>query len=177
MLYEIKEYEQAEKHYAQRLSAFLYDLSKIRIHMERGEVTAERMFSRSNMKKLIDHYPTKDRFIALVEEDDSLIKTSQDIQSAKSNWEWMMANRSLARRRDCRLKGWRLQISANRKRISLKDTETGEVLLEGTKITVESYLDGYFDGLEQTLGTRVPKQKNELTQFRSYVSVMIAFIV
>ena len=83
MLYEIKEYEQAEKDYAQRLSAFLYDLSKIRIHMERGEVTAERMFSRSNMKKLIDHYPTKDRFIALVEEDALLIKTSQDIQERK----------------------------------------------------------------------------------------------
>ena len=70
-----------------------------------------------------------------------------------------MANRSLARRRDCRLKGWRLQISANRKRTSLKDTETGEVLLEGTKITVESYLDGYFDGLGQTLGLRIPKPK------------------
>ena len=52
-----------------------------------------------------------------------------------------------------------MQISANRKRISLKDTETGEVLLEGTKITVESYLDGYFDGLEQTLGNRIPNPK------------------
>ena len=70
-----------------------------------------------------------------------------------------MPNRSLARRRDCRLRGWRLQISANRKRIELKD-KTGEVLLEGAKITVESYLDGYFDGLEQTLGNRVPKPKN-----------------
>ena len=52
-----------------------------------------------------------------------------------------------------------MQISSNRKRISLKDVETGEVLLEGAKITVESYLDGYFDGLEQTLGIRVPKSK------------------
>ena len=68
----------------------------------------------------------------------------------------VMPNRSLDRRRDCRLKGWRLQISANRKRISLNDTETGEVLLEGAKITVESYVYGYFDGLEQTLGNRIP---------------------
>ena len=73
-----------------------------------------------------------------------------------------MANRSLDRRRDCRLKGSRLQISANRKRISLKDTETGEALLEGAKITVESYLDGYFDGLEHTLGTTVPKPLNRI---------------
>lgn len=71
-----------------------------------------------------------------------------------------MPNASMRRRKDCRENGWRMQISRDRKRISLKDAETGEVLCEGSKITMESYLDGYFDGIENGLGGRLPKPKN-----------------
>ena len=72
----------------------------------------------------------------------------------------MMPSRAMARRRDCRVKGWRMQISRDRKQISVKDVQTGEVLCEGSKIVMESYLDGYFDGIEDNLGSRLPKAKH-----------------
>ena len=60
-----------------------------------------------------------------------------------------------------------MQVSRDRKRVSLKDVHTGEVLCEGSKIVMESYLDGYFDEIENKLGSRLPNPtlKSELTQY------------
>ena len=71
-----------------------------------------------------------------------------------------MANRSLVRRRDCRKRGWRIHIHPGRKRISLKD-QKGEILAEGSKIVMESYIDGYLDGLESKLGERLPEKADK----------------
>ena len=47
--------------------------------------------------------------------------------------------------------------NATRKRMSLKDIETDEVLAEGFTPFIQGYADGLLDALDGTIGSRVPK--------------------
>ena len=49
--------------------------------------------------------------------------------------------------------------NATRKKLSLVDIETKEVLAEGFTPFIQGYADGLLDALDGTIGSRVPKPK------------------
>ena len=51
--------------------------------------------------------------------------------------------------------------NATRKKMSLVDIETKEVLAEGFTPVIQGYADGLLDALDGTIGNRVPKVEKE----------------